>query len=371
MGKLNSWLKFSKIAIVIIAILSILLFVLNTDYETLINEINKVGLKLIYILLLTFAAYLLATLGWRVCLGDQKKNITLFQLFFIRQVGETLALFNPTSVVAGDLLKAKLLKVYQIDSETALKSVTASRITATLSQLMLFIIAMSWLLFSQNQDVLSLEVKAVIVGSISILLFIKATLLFWLAQPVKEKPTILENSNWRRLKSSIRTTLYNTKTCFQQEKKQFCYSYLLFALHWIVGSMEFYLLLSFMGISIQPMHGLVLDMSVIIIKSIGAAVPGQIGIEELANKITLTMIGIQGATLWISISILRRLRQLIWIAIGILMTIFLKNFHDPSTGINRARILSSELLSSINIVIDSVKKILGALRKQTLSEKKR
>ncbi|SKB55694.1 conserved hypothetical protein [Sphingobacterium nematocida] len=333
MGKLNTWLKFSKIALVIIALLSIVLFVINTDYNTLINEINRVGFKFTYILFLTFTAYLLGTLGWQVCMGDKKKNISLFQLFIIRQIGETLALFNPTSVVAGDLLKAKLLNAYQIDSETALKSVTVSRITATLSQLMLFIIAMLWLLLSQRQDIFSIEVKSLIVGSIGILLLIKLALLIWLAKPLKEKPTVQKNSTWNRLKSSIIATLYNTKICFQQEKKLFWYSYLFFVLHWIVGSLEFYFLLSFMGISIQPMHGLVLDMSVIIIKSMGAAIPGQIGIEELANKITLTIIGIQGATVWISISILRRLRQLTWIAVGILMTIFHKKEIKHATAL--------------------------------------
>lgn len=333
MGKLNTWLKFSKIALVIIALLSIVLFVINTDYNTLINEINRVGFKFTYILFLTFTAYLLGTLGWQVCMGDKKKNISLFQLFIIRQIGETLALFNPTSVVAGDLLKAKLLNTHQIDSETALKSVTVSRITATLSQLMLFIIAMLWLLLSQRQDIFSIEVKSLIVGSIGILLVIKIALLIWLAKPLKEKPTVQKNSTWNRLKSSIIATLYNTKICFQQEKKLFWYSYLFFVLHWIVGSLEFYFLLSFMGISIQPMHGLVLDMSVIIIKSMGAAIPGQIGIEELANKITLTIIGIQGATVWISISILRRLRQLTWIAVGILMTIFHKKEIKHATAL--------------------------------------
>lgn len=333
MGKLNYWLRLIKIAVVVIAIISIVLFIINTDYNTLINEINRVGFKFTFILVLTFTAYLLGTLGWQVCMGDKKKNISLFQLFTIRQIGETLALFNPTSVVAGDLLKAKLLNAHHIDSETALKSVTVSRITTTLSQLMLFIIAMLWLLFSQSQDVFSPEVKSLITGSIGILLSIKVALLIWLATPLKEKPAVKKNSTWNRLKSSIIANFYNTKACFQQEKKLFWYSYLFFALHWIVGSLEFYFLLSFMGISIQPMHGLVLDMSVIIIKSIGAAIPGQIGIEELANKITLTMIGIQGATVWISISILRRLRQLTWIAIGILMTIFYKKEIKYATAL--------------------------------------
>lgn len=326
MGKLKFWTTIIKIAIITVAIASIIVFILNTDYVTLINQIDQVGFKLVYILVLTFIAYLLATMAWWVCMGSKKQNITLFQLFSIRQIGETLSLFNPASIVAGDLLKAKLLKPYHIDADTALKSVSTARITATLSQLALFTLAMLWLLYPENDNIQSPELRQLVVISIGILLLAKVSLLIWLAQPLKPgfTPTLKDVTILKRFAFTAHAITHHIKVCYQFEKNIFWTSYFLSALHWIIGSMEFYLLLSFVEYPIEIMHGLVLDMSVIVIKSLGAAIPGQLGIEELANKVMLAMIGIKGASIWIAISILRRLRQLIWIAIGILLTIFLK-----------------------------------------------
>ncbi|MDR2282477.1 MAG: flippase-like domain-containing protein [Sphingobacterium sp.] len=330
MGKLTSGRQFLKVAIILIAIVSIGLFIAHTDFITLKKQLQQVGFQFIYILLLTFTAYFIGTIAWWLCLGRQRKNTSLFQLFAIRQVGETLALYNPTSVIAGDLLKAQLLKPYGISQEVALKSVTSSRITATLSQISLFIIAMIWLLANSGHSPQSKELTWIISGTITILLLIKIALFIALSRSVDHVPIRDDSSSWKKTITALSITFYNCKIFFQQDKKNFWYSYLFFALHWIIGSIELYLLLSFIGYPIHIMDGLVLDMSIIVIKSIGAAVPGQIGIEELANKITLDMIGIKNATLWISISILRRFRQLIWCFIGLLLAIFLKALHGQT-----------------------------------------
>lgn len=325
MGKLAVLSKYIKIIVFAIAVISIGIFIGHTDFADLNNQLEQIGFKFVYILLLTATAYLLGTIGWQICLGTRKQNITLLQLFAIRQVGETLALYNPGSIVTGDLLKAKLLQSYQIENDIALKSVATSRITATLSQISLFILSMLWLLASTSSNIQFQELEYVITFTIALLLLLKVALFVWLSMPIKKNYFPKKDSFWEKTKSSIYMTSSDTKTFFQKEKKAFWYSYLFFTLHWFVGSMEFYLLLSFMEYPIQIMHGLVLDMTVIVVKSIGAFIPGQLGIEELANKIVLNMIGVTGTSLWISISLLRRLRQVFWIVIGIVFSLYLKS----------------------------------------------
>ncbi|MBL1410126.1 lysylphosphatidylglycerol synthase transmembrane domain-containing protein [Sphingobacterium faecale] len=328
MGKLTLWRKFAKGFILCIAIISITVFIANTDFTALKNQLKQVGFKFTYILLLTFTAYFLGTIGWWLCLGQDRKNISLFRLFAFRQIGETLALYNPTSIIAGDLLKAQLLKPYQINQETALKSVTSSRITATLSQISLFTIAMIWLLSNTIRKTVSQELTWIITCTIVVLLLLKTALFIALYRPIGPSPIRDKSSFWRQTKTALNIAFYNCKIFFRHDQKNFWYSYLFFAFHWTVGSMELYLLLLFMGYSIQPMDSLVLDMSIVVIKSIGAAIPGQIGIEEFANKITLDMIGIKSATIWVSISILRRFRQVIWSLIGVLLSVLFKVFPN-------------------------------------------
>ena len=61
----------------------------------------------------------------------------------------------------------------------------------------------------------------------------------------------------------------------------------------------------------------------------GAIVPGQLGVEEYANKIMLETVGIVNNEVWVVVSILRRARQLFWVVIaGIFYLIMGKNKNN-------------------------------------------
>ena len=66
-----------------------------------------------------------------------------------------------------------------------------------------------------------------------------------------------------------------------------------------------------------------MDMGVVIIKSAVGFIPGQLGIEELANQLVLLAVGIGTGSLWLTVSILRRARQLVWIAGSALLYLIL------------------------------------------------
>lgn len=324
MGKLNTG-KVIKWVFLILILLSIIVFLAKSDLSALKKELSTVGYRFIYILLSTFVAYLLGTLAWWICLGPAKKQVNLTDLFAIRQIGETVGLFNPTSIIGGDLLKAKILTSYNIPLKEGLNSVAISRITAILSQLSLFLIAMLWLMLSPIKDEVLRYTGTAIYIVCTFLLLMVAFTFYWLVSAKSAPVAILPTATFiGKVKTHFQSMLWSVKDFYQQQNKVFWYSYLLFALHWIIGSLEFYFILKFLGIAAQPIHGLILDMSVIVLKSIGAFIPGQLGVEEIANKLLLNMIGITGGSIWLSASILRRARQLVWIGLGFIFYLCIK-----------------------------------------------
>jgi len=67
------------------------------------------------------------------------------------------------------------------------------------------------------------------------------------------------------------------------------------------------------------------EMGVTLFKSLGAIIPGQIGVEEYGNKVMLDVIGIASNEVWFVVSLVRRARQLFWLAIaGVLFLIISK-----------------------------------------------
>lgn len=305
-----------KILILVCIVAPIFIFIVQIDFVAVLQELRKIGGRFIIIMLVTFLAYLLGTIGWWVCLGSQRNHLSLWHIFGIRQVGETVGLYNPSSVIGGDMLKSEMLKSYMVSDDQAVESVVISRVTAVLSQLSLFILALCWLLVTVINQLDIFWLYGILIVTL-LLLSLKVLFFYLLNQNRIAKINRDVRLNlWSRLQGIVSNLIAQTQYFFQHKQSLFWWSYFFFFLHWLVGSMEFYFILRFLGYDIQLMQGVLLDMGVILIKSIGAFVPGQIGVEEVGNKVVLAGIGIHAATVWVTVSILRRTRQLCWILIG-------------------------------------------------------
>ncbi|HEX8609205.1 MAG TPA: lysylphosphatidylglycerol synthase domain-containing protein, partial [Pedobacter sp.] len=116
------------IVIALCIVASLMIFIQETDLKKALELISMIGYRFYLLLFITFIAYLLGTLSWQYTLGLDVKKVSLTRLFLIRHVGETVAWFNPTSILGGDALKGVLLAKYDIDKKTVLLSVLLSRI---------------------------------------------------------------------------------------------------------------------------------------------------------------------------------------------------------------------------------------------------
>ncbi|QBR12594.1 lysylphosphatidylglycerol synthase transmembrane domain-containing protein [Sphingobacterium sp. CZ-2] len=302
------------------------IFLWNTDFQSVWKELSGIGFRFLYLLGITYLAYLIGTWSWHVCLGKERSKISVFRLFSLRQVGETVGLYNPTSIIGGDMLKAELLKPYGISKSVAINSVASSRVTAVLSQILLFLGACVWLISNPAGMQAIQRFGWVFYLIFVVLLVAKIGLFIWLSKSGKKHTSSLKKPRnfLEKIYYNILNLLNDIRSFYQENTRTFWFSYALATLHWIVGSLEFYFILLFLGFDVLPMHGLLLDMSVIVFKSLGAFVPGQLGVEELGNKLMLAAIGITGASVWITVSILRRARQLSWIVIGFILYLFIK-----------------------------------------------
>jgi len=325
MGGMLTKKKVWRFIILACIIVPIAVFITKVDFVVVFQELQKIGPRFLVILLITFIAYLLGTVGWWVCLGKERRCVSLLQLFGIRQVGETVGLYNPSSIVGGDVLKNELLKPYRITGSVASESIVVSRVTAVLSQLLLLIISLLWLSLTAS-NVLPLLWRYGLFVLIALLLAIKGVFFYFLYQQRGIGRTVPQNMSnlWWRMRKTVRDLALQAQCFCRDNNTLFWWSYFLFFLHWLVGSMEFYVILYFLGYDILWIQGVLLDMGVILIKSVGAFIPGQLGIEELGNKVVLASIGIQGVAVWVTVSILRRARQVCWILIGIVCYIFIR-----------------------------------------------
>jgi len=279
-----------KRLIVVCILFFIGLFLWNTDFSAILQELQKIGYKFVYLLGITLLSYLFGAWSWYVCLGSEKKNTSLFRLFCIRQIGETIAQFNPSGVVAGDMLKAKFLQSQGISNITAKNSVAIARATAILSYLFLLLIALTWLLWDKTGQQTDSRTRYTFYCMLSVLLILNGALFYSLVlkRPKTPRIKVSNPSFFTKTSHQLKQLISEIRNFYQQNNPMFWLSYLLATIHWVLGSIEFYLVLLFLHVDIQLMHGLVLDTSVLLIKSLASFIPAQLGAEELEAKLLIS-----------------------------------------------------------------------------------
>lgn len=311
-------------------------FIWESDVEIIGDYLRQMPGTFGMLIALSFGAYLCATIAWRLCMGADGRRASLSQLFMVRHIGEVLSVFNPTSVIAGETLKAYYLSKNSISNQTAVSSILISRILIILSAIMMIVISAVYLT-SQAVDLTDRMPLVAIVGSMIVafgymlarLLLHSKLYLYRLLKALQTKvgtkyisDPVIEN---------IREINQTSYTFYHSHRTAFVMAFVLSAIHWALGAAEFYVILQALDSDISLINALAIEMGVILFKTVGAIVPGQIGVEEYANKVMLGMIGIVSNEVWLVVSIMRRARQLFWVAVAFVFYLLLrKNKEDQS-----------------------------------------
>ena len=307
-----------------------LLFVYIRQVDLLMVQsyVLGIGYNAIGILIATALAYFLATKAWQLCFsasGNQKVP-GLGLLFMIRQAGESFTLVNPTNIVGGEFSKLYFLKRADVAYDQSGPSVVISRVFIILSYLLIFFSCILFWFSTRGQSYVTLNV---ILGLLFIGLFSGVVLVvlvsskLYLTRIISHTQRFLRRSWYERLYNSGRSLNIQLVRFFKNHKGRLLTVLALSSLHWLVGTLEFYFILNALEVPCSYFDALVLEMGVMVFKSVGGFVPGQIGIEEYGNKVVLSLIGVPGAEIWLAVSVLRRARQLAWIGISLIFILIL------------------------------------------------
>ncbi|RZM23212.1 MAG: hypothetical protein EOO88_26895 [Pedobacter sp.] len=292
-----------------LALLSVMIclgvFVHNTDFAAVTALLRKIGLRFLYLLFVTFIAYVFGSLSWWYSLGPYRKSISISQLFVVRHIGETLSLINPTSIVAGETAKVYLLKVTGVNRTVIIASILISRALLVFSQLILLLFVLVPFLFITQPLAIRINYMWIIT-----VLLIFALLCMCLWKFLSKSKTIIG------VQKALSSVISAWRELLSYSRQAMVLAFIFAILHWVVGAFEFYLIIKFLGFDVTIIKGILVDLGVVLFKTAGAFIPGQLGIEEYGNKTMIAVIGIQSTTLWIAASILRRSRQFFWVAVG-------------------------------------------------------
>ena len=310
-----------KYAIIAMAVIFLILFIKALDLRLLYDQLMSMGWRIWAVIAVSGLAYFFGTLGWYFCFAPHFRKINLGRLFMIRMVGESLAVSNPGGVVGGDALKVWLLGKRQINKNEVLRSVLIARIQAIISFLvMAFIMILMYNFFAVHKaSSVVMILLACLIGALIILcIYLLISRKMYLQKLFESVSKLWKWNALDKLTKQITEINLAITSFFKMYKPALLIGLFLFIIHWIFGALEFYVILFLLDVPIRLVDTLFLEFGTSFIRSLVAFVPGQIGIEEYSNKYFLGLVNVKDEGVWVTVSVVRRLRQLFWIGFSVI-----------------------------------------------------
>lgn len=295
------------------------------DLQIVLSNLYQVGWQFGWVFLITGTAYAMASTAWLLCFQQVPAQLSASKLFVYRQIGETLTTINPANIIVGESAKVYLLKKEGVAYEEGVVSILLSRVLIFLSMIALFLL----LPFVVYKLGWANEFSWIGIGGFVVLSFVIIGIFYAMVHPnlllFQFIQTVYQRWNLRfleKLLPNIQSVNQLLSEFYKSHKAKLLIAFALSLFHWLMGAIEIYVLLYLLDIKITILEAILVEVGVTCIKSMGSFIPGQVGIEEYGNKVMLGILGIQAGSVWLTISILRRTRQVIWLLVGGLFFLF-------------------------------------------------
>jgi putative membrane protein len=251
---------------------------------------------------------LCSALGWRA-LVEQPWPRPLLVLLKIRWVREGANALLPVAHIGGEIIGARMLSFQGVRGDVAGASVVVDLTVEIVTQVLFTVVGLALLaLGGKGGEELADIVAGAAVGAIAIGGFVIAQRvgLFKLIERALDR--MMGKAQW--LSVGGINGLHDAIQAIHRRPKALAGSAAWHFLSWMIGGVEVWLILYFMGINVGLREGLILESIGQLAHSAGFMVPGAIGIQEGGLMLSGAMLGISPEAA-LGLSLVKRLRELV------------------------------------------------------------
>ena len=264
--------------------------------------------------------------GWRLTLGAHAQRVGFAHLFAIRMAGESVNVTTPAAYVGGEPLKAYLLKPYGVPFVDGLASVVTAKTTMTIAQVMFILLGIGlafWILGATDHFLLAALMSAglLVFGLVLFILVQRYGLAMGclrLLQACHIRISFLEKrrETLKELDSTIRSF-------YTHHRRTFYVALGTFFLAWMLETLEVYAILYYLNVPVDTLTSVSIAALTVFIKGSTFFIPGSLGAQEGGYVLLLLAYGYPEVT-GITFALIRRVREILWIGIGLLCLAMLK-----------------------------------------------
>ena len=252
------------------------------------------------------------TLGWRYAFAYDR--VPFLRLVAARIAGEAVNVMTAVAPVGGDAIKVWFLRPH-VPYQESIASVIVAKTTITLSQALFLLIGVI--------AAVALAVDARLVRAMLWLLLVELIgaggfLAVQVAGSVSRGARLLARVKKLDALAGAENLDRTLQSFYRREWRRFALSVGFHLLGWLMGALETWLFLRVLQIPASLTTALVIETLGSAVRFATFFVPGSLGALEGANTAAFAALGL-GAPAGLAFSLLRRLRQVVWIGLGVLV----------------------------------------------------
>ncbi|MBH71385.1 MAG: hypothetical protein CMI97_02750 [Pelagibacteraceae bacterium] len=300
--------------------IALLIFIFNkVDFNSFLNELNKLRFNFFAILIIYFIGFILDSYSWQLCIENlAKTKLKIYQVFKIRIIGEAFnyILFQ----VGGEPVKAFLLKNnFGIKYKLSIGSLILAK-TIILFALIIFCFIGLISIFYTGKFGENFE-NAALVGFV---LFTTLISLFFIVQRYKltsKLHNIFKNKFSKKFNNvfkHLKDTENKISNFYKKTKADFFKILFLNLSNWFFGALELYAIFYLLDERITFLEAIAIETLVQLVRAMLFFIPSNIGTQEGVFVLAVNVLK-DSTPLGLAVAIIRRLREVIWISIGLIL----------------------------------------------------
>jgi glycosyltransferase 2 family protein len=303
---------FRSLSIVVgLAILVALVLWVGKD-ETLAATARALGWQSLLVCLPFALIMAVDTLGWRYAFAYDR--VPFVRLVVARMAGEAVNVVTAVAPVGGDAIKVWLLRPH-VPYRESVASVIVAKTTITLSQTLFLLLGVGVALaLSVDPRLVTAMLWLLLVELVGVGGFVLVQVTGLLGRAARR----LARFGKLRALASAENLDQTLQSFYRRQWGRFVLSVSFHLLGWLMGVFETWLFLWVLGIPASLPMALVIEALGSAVRFATFFMPGSLGALEGANTAAFAALGF-GAQAGLAYSLLRRLRQVVWIGLGVLV----------------------------------------------------
>lgn len=271
-------------------------------------------------------------LGWqRVLTPPARRMISFTRLYAIRLAGEAVNILTPTAGLAGEPLKAYLLRQGGIETGAGVASVVIAKGALIIAQILFTLLGVALLLDVMDifrDSALALVGAAVVGVGVAVLIVVgqRVGVVTWTVRQLRRLG--MRGSFVTRLERRAADIDAALVAFYRDDPRGFATATVLHFLAWVLGAAEVMLFFFLMGVPCDWREAFIIESLTQATMVSAAFIPGGLGVQELSGAMLCRFLGI-GEAAGLAMMLLKRVREIGFAALGLALVPMLTRRAAP------------------------------------------